>query len=185
MPIARGVSRVPMRGLRLWAVSLPLLAGCAAGVPSAIREAPVSNPALSEVQRQPERFIGQPLRWGGTILAVRNHARTTEIELLARPLGQFGEPDADAEGLGRFIAEFAGFKDPTEYPTDRRVTVAGRLARVEPRPIGEFTYVYPVIAVDALHRWADPVQPVLYPAPFMYPYGPWYGRYPGPWYGPW
>lgn len=185
MPIVKGADRTWARWLPT-VVSALWLTGCAGGVPQTIREAPSANPSLSAVQKQPESFIGQPVRWGGTILAVHNGPQTTEIEVLARPLNALGEPDAEAESLGRFIAEWRAFKDPSEYPTDRRVTIAGRLARIDTRLIGDYHYAYPVIAVDALHRWSEPIPPMLYPAPPFYPYGsPWFGRYPGLGYGPW
>ncbi len=168
------------------AMVLVLLAGCASDIPRAIREPSASSPVLAEVQRRPDAFIGRHVRWGGTILAVHNQADSTLVELLARPLDRDGEPDSGANGLGRFMAELEGFQDPTDYPKDRRLTVAGLLVRTERRPVGDFPYLYPVVAVQAQKLWSEPPPRPLYPAPYYPWYDPW-GRppYPGPWYGPW
>ncbi len=168
-------------------LALALLVGCASGVPQTIREGVAASPSLAEVQQHPERYLGRRVRWGGSILAVRNLARTTEIEVLARPLDGLGEPDADAKGMGRFMIEFAGFKDPAEYPKERLLTVVGTLVKVETRPVGDFQYPYPVVAMETFYLWPKPIR-YLYPAPYPYSY-PWYGPWPGfyraPWYDPW
>lgn len=167
-------------------LALAFLVGCASGIPQAIREDAPASPTLAAVREQPERYLGRRVRWGGGILTVRNLAQTTEIEVLARPLSRFGEPDADAKGLGRFIVEFAGFKDPTEYPSERLLTIVGTVVRVETRPVGEFPYPYPVVSMETLHLWPQPIPQSLYPAPYPYPwYGPWPGIHRTPWYDPW
>jgi outer membrane lipoprotein len=161
--------------------------GCAAGVPPAIRQAPTAHLTVSETQGNPTESIGARVRWGGTILAVRNRERVTEIEVLARPLDGFGKPDADAPGQGRLIALLAGFVDPAEYPKARSLTVAGRLERVETRPVGEYPYPYPIVAAEALYLWPEPPPPE-YPYPYPYPwYDPWFSLspWPGPWSHPW
>lgn len=157
-----------------------VLAGCVSAVPEAIRSEPGEAVTVAEVQRDPKPFLGRRVRWGGTILAVRNRERTTAIEVLARPLSAGGEPKAKAPEQGRFIAELAGFLDPAEYPKDRLLTVVGRLERVETHPVGEYPYVYPVLTAATVHLWPEAL-PAPYPYPYPYPwYDPWY-----PWYGPW
>lgn len=173
------------RTLRLYRslAALPWLAACAtSGVPEAIRDADRPSPTVASVQRQPEAFLGQQVRWGGSILAVHNGPQSTLIEVLGRPLDSQGEPDADGDGLGRFLVEVAGFKDPAEYPEGRRLSVAGPLLRVETRDVGEFPYPYPVVAATALHLWPEPPVWTRPPPPFAYP---WYRPWWGPWYDPW
>lgn len=141
--------------------------------------------------------MGQPVRWGGSILAVRNLPSHTEIEILARPLNADGEPRAAAKPLGRFIARVSGFLDPAEYPKDRRLTVSGPVSEVVVRNIGDYPYHYPVI--DATHRYLWPEQswvteagPVIYGSGWWgwggpyWPYAaPYYGPFYRPWYGYW
>ncbi|UHD15160.1 Slp family lipoprotein [Thiocapsa bogorovii] len=175
-----------LQTLRIAVVGLLLLGGCATSrVPESIRDPALPSPAVSEVQQRPETFIGQRARWGGSILGVHNARDTTGIEVLARPLNSSGEPDGTAGGLGRFIVELPGFKDPAEYPQQRRLTVVGPLVRVETRDVGEYPYPYPVVAGDVWYLWPDPPT-VTTPWPYDYPwYRPWYGPYFGPWLGPW
>jgi len=164
-------------GVLLSAVIL-LLAGCASSrVPPAIGKAPEKPVLVSQVQQEPERFLDRRVRWGGTIVAVRNLKQTTEIEILSRPLDSGGKPRGKEPGTGRFIALLTGFADPAEYPEKRLLTVTGRLQRVETRPIGEYPYSYPVVAVEQPYLWPKPPPPE---PPYFYP-DPWYY----PWHYPW
>lgn len=162
-------------------------AGCASTVPEPVREAPSASPSVAEVQRAAPGFLGQRVRWGGTILAVRNGPETTQIEILARPLRRGGEPRGAAAGEGRFIAEFAKFLDPAEYPEGRRLTVTGRLARLDAGAVGDFRYQFPVVVAEASHLWPEPVEAVVVsPSPLWHPwYDPWTFRAYRPWVGPW
>ncbi|SDW25298.1 outer membrane lipoprotein [Thiocapsa roseopersicina] len=188
--VSTGALMHRLRSLRLPIIALLVLGGCATSrVPEAIRDPALPSPAVTEVQQRPETFIGQRVRWGGSILDVHNARETTRIEILAKPLNSSGEPDDTSRGLGRFIVELPGFKDPAEYPKQRRLTVVGPLARMETRDVGDYPYPYPVITADAWYLWPNP-PPVAPVSPYDYPwyrpwYGPWYGPWSGPWYGPW
>lgn len=161
------------------------LCGCASNVPPAIRSAPEISALPSAVQRDPARYVGRHLRWGGTIIGVQNLPRTTEIEILARPLHGNGEPRADAPGEGRFIARATGFLDPAELPADRLLTVAGRLQGVETRLVGEYPYPFPILEAEVRYLWPEPLPPEPYPYPWYDPwFSPWYRPW-GPWWGPW
>jgi outer membrane lipoprotein len=164
------------------------LTACATPVPQAIRIAPAAAVSVTQVQQDPTKYVGQRVRWGGTIIAVENGKHTTGIELLARPLDSDGEPRADLPGVGRFIARIPAFADPAEYPKDRLLTVVGKVEGIETRPVGDYPYRYPVVAAETRYLWPQPVRPAyLYPYPYPW-YGPWYGPwYPpwGPWWGPW
>lgn len=179
-------------------------AGCASQVPLAIRgdgsdatSKPVSVP---QVQHNPDAYSGQRVRWGGSILALRNLPESTEIEVLSRALARDGEPRVEADAEGRFIARLPGFLDPTQYPKDRLLTVVGVLAGVDVRDVGDYPYRYPVVAVSSHYLWPK-VEPRVFPYgspwaygsawPYGYPgyygpygYGSWYGPGFGPWYGP-
>jgi outer membrane lipoprotein len=167
---------------------LLLLAGCATSrVPEAIRESPPRPVAVAAAQRSPNDFLGHRVRWGGTIIAVHNRERTTEIEVLSRPLGADGEPREEEPGEGRFIVLLEGFADPADYPKKRLLTAAGTLVRVETRPVGEYPYPYPVVTAGSLYLWPEPPPP---PPPWYYAdpwYSPWYRPWRPwyPWYDPW
>jgi len=164
------------------AVSLTL-GGCATQVPEPIRD-PVTTPVdVVQVQAQPERHLGQRVRWGGTILAINNRERTTEIEVLARPLGRGGAPTPESAGEGRFIAEATGFLDPAEYPKGRELTVVGIVTGVETRPVGDYPYAYPLVRTESRHLWPEPPELGVYGPPYPW-LGPWYDPWYAPGYGP-
>jgi len=100
-----------------------------------------------------------------------------------------GVPSTDGAGLGRFIAEIAGFLDPAEYPRDRRITVAGRVTGTLTRSVGDYPYSYPVVAVTQYRIWAPPLPaPYWHRYPYYYgpPFYPWGWGYPWrPWYPGW
>jgi outer membrane lipoprotein len=156
--------------------------GCATGLPEAIREPPTPDVAVVAVQASPQQYTGTTVRWGGTLLAVRNRAQVTELEILSRPLGFSGRPEDEGPGMGRFLAELAGFVDPASLPTDRLVTVAGTVTGAATRPVGDYPYAYPVVQVTHYRLWAPPVpEPYWHRYPLAYPWYPW-----GPWwYRPW
>lgn len=171
-----------------------LLAGCASPVPSMISTPPANPVSLAEAQRAPDEYAGRRVRWGGTILEVDNRERSTLVIVLARPLRDDGEPRAGADPSGRFIAEIAGFVEPTELPVDRSFTVVGPITGIRVRDVGEYPYPYPVVAATTRLLWPEeePTGPYYpYPGPWLSPwhgwygYGPWYGPGYGPWLGPW
>ena len=178
---------------RALAISLSVLAaGCATtSVPPEIREPPTPDVSVAQVQAAATKYVGQAVRWGGTILEVRNLPQVTEIEILARALGDSGAPSTEGPGQGRFIAQIGGFLEPAEYPRDRRITVAGSFTRTETRKVGDYPYSYPVVAVQHYHLWAPPgPEPYWHRYPYydppFYPWGwgyPWYPAYP--WYSRW
>jgi outer membrane lipoprotein len=176
--------------MRFAAAGTLLMLGCAAQVPQDIRTPAPAPVSVVAVRAAPERHIGTPVRWGGSILAVQNDSSTTDIEILARPLDATGEPersDGDGAQIGRFIARFTGFLDPAAYPEGRLLTVSGTVTGVETRDVGDYPYRYPVVRATGRHLWPAPETVFApYPSPWRDPwYDPWYG-WPGigPWYGP-
>lgn len=181
---ARAVPRlIAWRALLAQHLAVLVLTACAAGVPESIRDPQVTPIGVAQARAAPDRHLGQRVRWGGTIIAVTNGERTTEIEILARPLGRDGAPEANAAGEGRFIAEAAGFLDPAEYPKDRELTVVGILTGTLTRAVGDYPYVYPVVRTESRHLWPEAPTAVPYGPPYPW-FWPWYDPWYGPWYGP-
>ncbi len=161
------------------------LGGCASNIPGGVAEAPAKAVSAAQVQKQPEAFIGQPVRWGGEILEVSNAEQHTDVLVLGRELEKKGEPVIDGQVDARFIARFPGFVEPGVLPRDKRLTVRGKVTGVEVRKVGEFPYPYPVVEVEESHLWPDPRPRDDYPY-YWGPYhgwGPPYYRYP--WGYPW
>lgn len=161
------------------------LAGCASDLPQTIRVAPAEQPDLATARTDAERLRGRPVRWGGELVELRNLAKASELEILARRLDSDGEPDPDSAAQGRFIARVAGFVDPADFKTGDRVTVAGVLAGTAEGKVGDFVYRYPVVAVRDYYRWPERVaRPAYGPYPWPY-YDPWWPYRPYGWPYPW
>ncbi len=172
--------RVSLLGL------LAVLAGCASTTPNPVASAPPGAVSLAEVGADPSAFVGRPVRWGGTLVGVRNRNSSSVLEILSRPLSGNGLPDIDGQSSGRFLAVIAGFVDPAAHASGTRVTVIGRVSGSEHGRIGEYDYHYPVVAVDSWRDWGVYREPVPVRDPFCcspWGYDPWYWGYPG--YGWW
>jgi outer membrane lipoprotein len=162
------------------------LIGCAALAGACATPAPLRGDFAeitpAEVARSPEAAASaQRVRWGGTILSLRNSPQESCFEILARPLSYSARPAAGDEEQGRFLACFAGFKDPKVFEPGRDVTVVGSVASLEPVKIDEFEYNYPKVAGSDIYLWrerdASQTVYVVDPFPFRY-YGFGYYYYP-------
>jgi outer membrane lipoprotein len=159
--------------------ALAMLDGCASRPPAPISQAPAEPLSLAEVRAQPARFVGAEVRWGGVITRVENKADRTWIEVVSRELRSNGRPDLDGSSEGRFIASFPGFADPMVYQTDYLLTVTGTLEQPVTRPIGEYEYTFPVVAVAGSYLWkVEPAIPYPDYAPTWWdPWSPYYPRH--------
>ncbi|MFU8818550.1 MAG: Slp family lipoprotein [Desulfurivibrio sp.] len=167
-----------MSDIRIFMGLLAVLAGlgapgCASVVPDPIRQAPAQNLTTTEVRANPGRYQGVEVRWGGVVAGIENLADHTLIQVVSRPLSGGGRPrDSDA-GYGRFLARVPGFVDPAILAPGRELTVRGRVAGIESRPVGDYHYPYILVDVEAHYLWPLP-EPDYDP----YFYDPW-------WYDPW
>lgn len=172
--------------IRLVLALIPLLlvVGCASTAPEAIRSPLPGSPDLAEVREDPPAHVGERVRWGGTIAKVHNGDTNTRLEVVGRPLTSQGRPASGDTTSGRFLAEVPGFLDPAVYSRGREITVTGRLAEPETRPIGEFDYRFPVVRVQDHHLWParEQIRRPLPPDPWYW--DPWYRDpwYRDPWY---
>jgi outer membrane lipoprotein len=163
-----------------------LLAACAGSPPVGLESPAAPQPGQREVQADPAAHQGRAVRWGGEIIGVRNDPTSTDVEIYGRPLQDNAEPAASGGEGVRFLARVDGFLDPAEYQAGKRMTVRGTVAGVETRPVGDYPYRYPVVAVDTHHLWPPyaETEPAHWRDPYYYdPWWPW-----GPWgpyrYGP-
>lgn len=168
-----------MRGVSAF-FAVMLLAGCATTVPEAIRTAPSSDISVAKARADAKAYIGQRVRWGGTVARVENHEASTDLEIVARELDRLGRPQNIDSSFGRFIARVTGFLDPVVYSEGRYVTIAGTITEEIIGRIGEHTYRYPLVNADSAYLWEP-----LRAAPNPYPYrDPFYDPFWHPWY-PW
>jgi len=171
-----------IRKFNLVIIAMALLGGCASKPPAAISKIPPENPSLTRVRMDIDSFIGTEVRWGGVISKVENRASHTWIELVRQKLRENGKPRTDDKSDGRFIASFEGFVDPVVYKVGRPLTVVGTIEAKTERPIGDYDYLFPIVAVEGSFLWKAAAK---YPYPY-YPPPYWYYdlRFynPGPYY---
>lgn len=167
----------------LW---LFVLASCATQPKTPIANADFKGPTLAAVRANPESFLDQRVRWGGSIAGVENRRDATLVEIVQHPLSDGGRPRSSTTSAGRFIARIPGFLDPAIYAKDRQLTVVGTLQPSIERTIGQYPYRYPVVAADTYQLWkeADDSRVIYYyPDPFWGFHGS-YRRFNWGWYPP-
>jgi outer membrane lipoprotein len=141
-----------------------------------IRREAAASPPFAEIQKNPDKYRGTVVIWGGVVFETTNHENSTLLKVMQTAL-DFEERPTDLDrSEGRFIITVDRFLDPGIFKRGREVTVGGEIAGKEIHPIGTIQYVYPVVRARELKLWAHRI---AYP-PFYY--DPWYW---GPPYSPW
>jgi len=160
-----------------------LAAGCAGGPPEPISKELHENPSLTQVRMNVDSYIGRDVRWGGVISKIENRADHTWLEIVKLELRGDGSPISGSSSDGRFIASFDRFLDPVVYEVGRRLTVVGSIDSSVQRPIGDYDYLFPIVAVEGSYLWQSVkyAPAPIYPGPWYY-YDPWY---PYPYHYPW
>lgn len=151
------------------------VASCATGLPPLISEPAADDPGLLAAQKEGDAYVGRQVRWGGTIATIENKESETWVEIVARALRRYGQPYESDKSIGRFIARVNGFLDPAIFSAGRQITISGKLEKSVIRPIGEFTYLYPVVDVDSYYLWETPKDIVIYEPMPPWHYDPWLG----------
>lgn len=116
--------------------------------PSTVAAAP------SMVAQTPERYANADVIWGGRIVAVRNLADSSEVEIVGYPLDSSQRPKAnDQGGWGRFIAVMPGYVESFNYPSGSLITLTGRITGNRAGNVGQASYVFPLVSVAQSHVW--------------------------------
>ncbi|MFW5443876.1 MAG: Slp family lipoprotein [Methylococcaceae bacterium] len=114
-------------------------------------------------------YLNYPIRWGGTVIEVKNNADETTMQMLFYPLNYYGRPRLSQTPLGRFITVSKQFLDPAIYTKGTEITIAGSLQGVTEKKIGEKTIKMPVVSIDNYHIWPE-LQQNYYRGYYDYPY---------------
>lgn len=149
------------------------LSGCASApkpLPEAITQAPSGDLQLVEVTRDPERFSGSPVRWGGSVLSVSGVSDGAyHVEVVGRTLNRDGKPRLGSGSDGRFVIFAPTSKDADKYRIGDLITVAGTVIGGAEGRIGDQPATFPLVRVTDHYRWReDPYAEDPY-----YPYGRW------------
>ncbi len=103
------------------------------------------------------------IAWGGIIVASRNLASQTQLEILSYPLDERGRPDREAKAGGRFIALHPGYLELANFAEGRLVTMTGAVSETRTGSVGEARYVYPVLVIKSLFLWPTPEEEAAKP----------------------
>lgn len=112
---------------------------------------PNVTPAL--VNTKPAGYTGVRVAWGGMIVRTQPLPQMTQIEVLAYPLDDYGQPQSQAPSQGRFLIMNQGYLEPADYAPGRWLSVVGRIGKSQSGKVGEATYEFPVLNPEQLHLW--------------------------------
>jgi outer membrane lipoprotein len=149
------ISRNHVSPFVLTMMTIFLLSGCAHVISKGVLQEVDTSISFMQLSKDPEAYTGKTVLLGGDILETQNLSDKTLVVVLQRPLGSQGQPGAGDVSEGRFIITTPAFLDPAIYSSGRKLTVAGRVAGKEVRPLGEITYTYPVIEKRELYLWPE------------------------------
>jgi outer membrane lipoprotein len=136
--------------------TLLLLGGCSSK-PVLPLEGADTELTAQHVAETGEQLIGKRVAWGGVIVSSSNLKEQTLLEVVAYPLNKRLEPLINKQAGHRFLAYRKGYLETVDYAAGRRISVVGRVAGIEQRPLGEHPYTYPAIEVEQLYLW--PLEP--------------------------
>jgi outer membrane lipoprotein len=136
-----------------------ILAGCASGISSQARSQVTYFGPFNSVQQQTETHKGETVMWGGRIIETLNKDGSTELSVLQLEITDQGFPMDNDKSQGRFLIHSTQFMDPAIYPEGTLITVVGRIEGSERKLIGEMPYVYPIINVIEIKKWAPGENP--------------------------
>jgi outer membrane lipoprotein len=104
----------------------------------------------------PAAAQGRTVLWGGVIVAAKNLAERTRIEIVGYPLDPHSQrPRTEAQPAGRFLAFEEGYLETAEFSQGRRVTLRGTVTGTEAGRVGEADYTYPTVRVERLELWPE------------------------------
>jgi len=122
---------------------------------------PLQNLTQLNVSQVPSNGAnGELVKWGGTIAVINNSDDSTTVEIVSRPLSEWGRPIRNDQTDGRFIARINEVLDPQEVRRGMDITLLGLLTEIKDGSIGETPYEFPVIDVEKLKIWKPQNQSV-------------------------
>jgi len=135
-------------------VAFIALAGCSPPFPSELLEKVDASVPFAALQKEPDRYAGKLLLFGGTIVDTKNVTKGTRIEVLQRPLDGETRPEMTDRTGGRFLIMTGQFLDSAVYHRGRSITVIGVATAPLVLPLDGIEYRYPVLEAKSLHLWA-------------------------------
>lgn len=141
--------------MRWAAVSLLscLLAGCVSGK-KFDSEKYQQSVTPEQVVVELDTYKDTNLLWGGKLVSTVNLENSTELEILAYPLGSNQKPATSRDPIGRFLVVEDQYLEPVDYAEGRLITIAGQISEIRSGQVGSAEYAYPVLAAEQIHLWS-------------------------------
>jgi outer membrane lipoprotein len=118
---------------------------------SKLNQRTTASASIAELQTL--RSIGNEVRWGGEVVKVHNYSDHTLIEIVARKLWRSGTPTISDSSEGRFLAKVDSFTEPENLKAGRQITITGAVEDWKTQKIGEYDYLYPLVAAAQHKVW--------------------------------
>lgn len=132
---------------------MALISGCAPTFPQRITDQVDKSITFDDLSKNPDAHKGKWVMLAGVIAASNNEKDGSYVEIVQKPADSDGRPQRTDRTGGRFIAVSKQFLDPAIYAKGREITVVGEAAGVSVKPLGETSYRYPLLTIEALHLW--------------------------------
>jgi outer membrane lipoprotein len=129
------------------------VSGCSYIISPQLRKEVREDLSFDMVLKAPTDYKGSVVLWGGQVIETLQRPGGSEIIVLETPLGYLDRPSAAIYSRGRFIAKSTEFLDPAIYKEGMAVTLVGEMIGTESRPLGETSYMYPIVMVKEIHLW--------------------------------
>ncbi len=142
-------------GILLLVLSVIIFAGCTHAVSKESRDAVSAEVSVEDIFSNPESHKGKVIIIGGVIAGSANTKEGTYIEVVEKPLNQYGRLSNADTSRGRFIVHHAGYLDPLIYAKGRIITVAGEVRGRRSGTVDSAEYQYPLITSRELHLFKE------------------------------
>ena len=145
-----------------------VLTGCTSALSNQVMQQVDEKILFQDLQKQPERYRGAVVVFGGQILETVVKESETRVQVLQLPLGAQQRPDNTASPQGRFIVIYKRFADPLVYEKGRKITVAGVVEGGEVIMLNDRPYNVPVLLERETHLWkTEDYYPAYAPGPVV------------------
>lgn len=130
-----------------------MMTGCAHVISEEMRRQVAQELTFREVTREPIKYQGKFVLWGGVIVKCTNTREGTQIEVFQTALGSRGKPKDIDVSQGRFFVLHPEYLDCSIYRKGRKITVIGEISVQKTLPLDEIEYTYPLISATEIHLW--------------------------------
>ena len=132
-----------------------IVTGCSPGISQQSLSKVTYRGTFSEVQKTPDKFVGEIVLFGGKIIETQVTSTSSELTVLQMPLDNSSRPVDLDQSKGRFLIRSEQFLDPAIYQKGIPLSVIGIIKGSQVRAIGDFNYAYPLLEIIEIKLWPE------------------------------